>query len=187
MTGENLEINTEIETEIPVLETVIDNGNDWNKFASDTVIDTENTEFDAFLFESSAPDFNEVKAAADEKIEKITQTAAKSLVIQGANGLMMFASTITKTDLKISPFEIESLADDLAPCVVKYGNDIADAPPWLKTLFKYRVELIALKGIVLFAVTVYLKFKDQKRLQLEAETAAKKERLKERSELSEAA
>ena len=101
-----------------------------------------------------------------EQSEKLTETAARHLVSSGAEGIIELVSVITETSIKVSSPEIDCLTKDIAPVVVKYGNKIEQAPPWLKEILKYRVEIMAVKGILLFTGSIYKRVANEKRQQL---------------------
>lgn len=106
-------------------------------------------------------------AEKNNVIEKISLSIAENMVAGGAQGLLTVCSMVFSCQISISAPEIEDLSKSLAPLVVKYTDDIENLPPWVKTLLKYKVELIALKGVCLFGLSVTMQIKEQKRARIE--------------------
>lgn len=108
-------------------------------------------------------------ATTEEKkeiIEKLSLTVAENLVLGGAQGLITVCNMAFACQIVISAPEMQDLSKSLAPLVVKYADDIENLPPWVQALLKYKVELIALKGVCLFGLSVTMQIKEQKRARI---------------------
>ncbi|OEG72322.1 hypothetical protein BEL05_04925 [Shewanella colwelliana] len=168
--------STEIQTEMTELDTVLGTESITETTELNTELGTEsitetvtkNTELTAFITDSQAKPQGEDSSTPAEEIEKITAAAARVMVANGLTGLLAGSSQLLKLDMNLTPLEVDSFAKDMAPLIVKYGNRIEDMPPWLKALLKHKVELIAVKGVVMLGVSLHFKYKlEREKLELQ--------------------
>lgn len=113
-------------------------------------------------------ELKEESTTAADKIEKLSLTVAENMVAGGAQGLLTVFGMVFSCQITISAPEMQDLSKSIAPLVVKYTDDIENLPPWLKSLLKYKVELIALKGLCLFGLSITMQVREQKRARIEA-------------------
>ncbi|QBF81260.1 hypothetical protein EXU30_00045 [Shewanella maritima] len=141
-----------------------------------------NDALNEFIAQSGEQDDQASAPTAKAEVEKMTVTAAKSLISNGLSGVLGFASHVAQADLSLTGAEIDDFAKDFAPAVVKYANSVGEMPPWLAGLMKYRVELIAAKGVIMLGVSLYFKyraFKEQAELQRQAQELQREAQLKQ--------
>lgn len=144
--------DTELKTELTELNT--ETGTELG-----TELPPENTELNSFISESEGKSDANAAPETAENIEKITVAAARVMVANGLTGLLAGASQLLQADLSLTQAEVTSFAGDMAPLIVKYGNQIEEMPPWLRSLMRYKIELIALKGVCMLGVSLYFKHK----------------------------
>ncbi|MDN5369599.1 hypothetical protein [Shewanella fodinae] len=116
-----------------------------------------------------------------DEVEKLSIAAAKVLVVNFANGLVMVIGMIARVAPTVSQTEIDMFAKDMAPLIAKYGNNLETLPPWLQGLLKYRVEIIAFKGLCLFAYSVIDNVRTQRQLLAKAKAELEKREAEEKS------
>ncbi|MBB1322126.1 hypothetical protein [Shewanella sp. SR43-8] len=144
-------------------------------------LETSNDELEEFIGRAESQE-RDNKPEKSDAVDKITVAAARVMVTNGAQGIMYVCGLITRTNVQVTSTEIDLLSEDLAPLIVKYGKDFENMPPWMKAVMKYRIEIIALKGVCLFGVSVVSNIKAQKRAQ--AKELAEEEKAKKAEAVS---
>lgn len=138
------------------------------KFGDDVAVTTENPVFDEFADNTMSG----IEQQAQEQLEALSEAAAAAIIKQGASAIIGMVNMISGAQIKMTSVELDCLAEDLAPLLMKYGANPEQMPAWLKFLWKYRTELIAIKGIVFFSLSIGMQVKaHRQQLRIEAAKA----------------
>lgn len=82
----------------------------------------------------------------------MTATDARAVVALGAVKLTHVVGDLTKTQLEPDERQIDNLANQVHPVLLKYAAALESPPPWLASLLQYRAEAVALYAITVFGL-----------------------------------
>ena len=110
-------------------------------------------------------DFDPTVADTKEQQAELENEAAAGMVFIGMMTIEQTMKTMVHKDFKFDPDQAESVANKVAPLIVKYGGN---PPPWLA---KYMDEIMAVAAIGMLGISSFMQIKHLKAEDRKAEQA----------------
>ncbi|MGF1723195.1 hypothetical protein [Photobacterium nomapromontoriensis] len=101
-------------------------------------------------------DFDPTIADSKGQQQELETEAAAAIVFVGMMTIEQFMKTLAHPKFKFDPDQAETVANKVAPLLVKYGTN---PPPWLA---KYMEEIMAVAAIGMLGLSSYLQVKQLK-------------------------
>ncbi|MGF1723619.1 hypothetical protein [Photobacterium nomapromontoriensis] len=135
-----------------------------NEQASIEVLETHSEQEEKDFLKELDDDFDPTVADSKGQQQELETEAAAAIVFVGMMTIEQFMKTLAHPKFKFDPDQAETVANKVAPLLVKYGTN---PPPWLA---KYMEEIMAVAAIGMLGLSSYMQVKQ---LKTEDITAAK--------------
>ncbi|KHT64358.1 hypothetical protein RJ45_06935 [Photobacterium gaetbulicola] len=131
-------------------------------------LESHNEQDEKDFINSLDDDFDPTAADTQVQQQELEQQAAGAMVFVGLMTIEQTMKTIVHPRFEFDPKQAESVAEKIAPLIVKYGGN---PPPWLA---KYMDEIMAVAAIGMLSLSSYMQVRTLKAEDIELAKAKQK-------------